>query len=281
MTSVLIINDEKKEAQRFAAETIELLQSNKHTVIMLEKEAKTIKKPELSASRDQLANSDLIIVLGGDGTILRAIKEVNYTETPIVGVDLGRLGFLATVRPERLAHSIERFIKKEYLIKKKRMLEWKIKNDDKVLLSGLALNDIAISRFGSQRILRCEVGINDKHFFTYPADGIVFASPTGSTAYSFSAGGPAVSTDCDVYIMTPVSAHSLFNRSIIFASDDSVRVKVNREAFILCDGQDIINERFNSLDVKLSDKFINFVDFEENGFYVALKKLATSDESLQ
>lgn len=278
MKSALIINNEKEEAQHFAVETIEFLQANKHAVVMLEKEAEAVKKSELAAPREQLADSDLIIVLGGDGTILRAIREVNYTKTPFIGVNLGRLGFLATVRPEELVYSIERFVKNEFITKRKRMLEWKIKQDDKVLLAGMALNDIAISRFGNRRIIRCEVFINDKYFSTYPSDGIVFASPTGSTAYSFSAGGPVVSPDCEAYIMTPISAHSLFNRSVILAPDDIVKIKVDKEAFVLCDGQDIIGEKFNSLNIGLSDKYINFVDFEENGFYGALKKLAIPDE---
>lgn len=276
MNVALIINGKKEKAKQLATKAVKFLQDNKCNVAMPKEEAEDLEMSEFAASKERLANSDLVIVFGGDGTILRAVREVNYSNAPFIGVNLGKLGFLATVQPEKLTGSIELFLRGKYLVKKKRMLEWDIMQDSKTLVSGMALNDIAISRFRNQRLIRCEVYINGTHFFTYPSDGIVFASPTGSTAYSLSAGGPLVAHNCEVYIMTPVSPHSLFNRSIILAPNDKVEVKVEKDTFVLCDGQDVAKDEFSSLRVGLSDKYINFIDFPDNSFYAALKnKLIT------
>lgn len=281
MTVTLVINEMKDKARSLASKAVDILASKGHVTLMLKEEAAVIGKPELAAANDQLANSDLLMVLGGDGTILRAAREIKGLKAPLLGVNLGTLGFLATVEPDSMEKAVDDFGNGDYFLTRKKMLDWQVLKNSDILFQGQSLNDAAISRQGNQRIIQCDIYVNDKYFLSYAADGIIFASPTGSTAYSLSAGGPLVAPQCEVLIMTPVSPHSLFDRSVLISPKDTVRVQLNKEASLICDGQTIVGNDFDSVKVSLSDKYIDFVEFEGHGFYRSLREKLRINEPLQ
>lgn len=281
MKIALVINEGKEKAKQLAGKAVSQLSEKGHKILMLRAEATAIGKPELTAKADDLAVADLVIVLGGDGTILRAARAIKDVKAPFLGVNLGTLGFLSTVEPESIEEAVERFAKQDFFLTRKKKISWKVSKENDLIASGDSLNDITISRHGNQRIIQCDIYVNDQDFLSYAADGIIFASPTGSTAYSLSAGGPLVSPECDVLVMTPVAPHSLFDRSILLSPKDKVKVSLKMEAFISCDGQSVIRNSFDEVEVCLSDNYIDFVEFEYQRFYKALREKLRINEPLQ
>ena len=183
-------------------------------------------------SRDANINSDVsegcdaVIVLGGDGTIMRVAKKCKEYAIPIMGVNAGHLGFLAQTGVDDLDEALKRLIDKDYSLEKRMMLTGKVIRNGEVIYEGEALNDVCITRGGSLQILNLSTYVNDRYLKAYAADGVIISTPTGSTGYNLSAGGPIVEPDADMILLTPIAAHTLMNRSILFSSKDSVSVVV-------------------------------------------------------
>jgi NAD+ kinase len=184
-------------------------------------------------------DSDFLVVLGGDGTILGVARDAAEFETPLLGINLGHLGFLAEVETMEIFHSLEVILNNNIEIEKRLMLEASICSSN-ISRTFYALNDIIITRGTLSRIITLETYINDHYVTTISGDGLIAASPTGSTAYSLSAGGPIVSPELSVIELTPICPHSLFNRSMIISDSEIVRVELleNRgDTYLTIDGQ--------------------------------------------
>ncbi|MDW7652294.1 MAG: NAD(+)/NADH kinase, partial [Bacillota bacterium] len=183
---------------------------------------------------------DMIIVLGGDGTILRAARHFTGTNLPILGVNLGQMGFLAEVEPPRLETALQKLLDGHYKVRHRLMLSARVFRDDRPVAEYTALNDIVISKGPFSRIIYLDTYVNDKHLESYPSDGIIVATPTGSTGYSLSAGGPIVNPALDVMIITPICPHLLHHRSVIVSSSERVSIKTwtrQSEVILTVDGQ--------------------------------------------
>lgn len=195
-----------------------------------------------SFSRDIIySNSDVVIVLGGDGTILNIARQASAYQVPLFGINLGHLGFLAEAEISDMYLSLERIISGDYFIEKRMMLEACVDDPDLCMKELTALNDISVIKGMHSRMVRFSVFINDSFFELYSADGIVISTPTGSTAYSLSAGGPIVSPELKVLIITPICPHTLHNRPIVVSDKDEVRIEIcedNPEVMLSVDGQD-------------------------------------------
>lgn len=195
-----------------------------------------------SYSRDMIySNSDVVIVLGGDGTILNIARQASAYKVPLFGINLGHLGFLAEAEISDMYLSLERIISGDYFIEKRMMLEACVDDPDLCMKELTALNDISVIKGMHSRMVRFSVFINDSFFELYSADGIVISTPTGSTAYSLSAGGPIVSPELKVLIITPICPHTLHNRPIVVSEKDEVRIEIcddNPEVMLSVDGQD-------------------------------------------
>lgn len=184
-----------------------------------------------------LENSDIIVSLGGDGTILSTARLVGHREIPILGVNLGKLGFLAEVSPEEIFDFIKKVCNGEYRIEERMALEASVRGNDGKYF---ALNDIVIDRAGSTRVVDIETYINDEYLITYTADGLIISTPTGSTAYSLAAGGPIVTPSSHVITLTPICPHTLTARSIVIPDDSVIRIKIEyyeKDILITADGQ--------------------------------------------
>lgn len=177
-------------------------------------------------SPKDLEGVDCLLVLGGDGTILRVAKHLVDSDLPIVGINMGHLGYLAEVDKENVTEALDALCNGEYTTENRMMLSGKVYKEGREVCSSNALNDIIISRGGSPQILNFEVKVNGKVLKKYRADGVILATPTGSTAYNLSAGGPIVEPGADMTLLTPISPHTMLSRSIVFNAEDEIEVTI-------------------------------------------------------
>ncbi|MCR5398045.1 MAG: NAD(+)/NADH kinase [Lachnospiraceae bacterium] len=174
---------------------------------------------------------DGIIVLGGDGSFLQVARECAGSGVPILGVNLGAIGFLAEAYPDNIESSLDRLLTDDYEVSNRMMLTASINekgNDTGVINANItpALNDITVTRCGSLQIMKFNIYVNDRFLCELRADGVILATPTGSTGYNMSAGGPIVEPQADIIVLTPICAHTLNIRSIVLSPDDEVTVEI-------------------------------------------------------
>jgi len=184
---------------------------------------------------------DLIFVLGGDGTLLQAARHVCLYGLPILGINMGRLGFLTEVEISDIDRALNSLICDDYYIERRMMLKARLIRHKSADCELIALNDIAIAKASFARIIHLKVFINDEFVNYYPADGILVSSPTGSTAYSLSAGGPIISPGMECILITPICPHALNARSIVTDCRDEIRIVVadkSRDVLLTIDGQE-------------------------------------------
>jgi NAD+ kinase len=192
-----------------------------------------------SVDRDQLWKyGEVLVSLGGDGTMLAAARAIGPNGIPILGVNLGSLGFLTEVRLEELEKSLDKVKKGEFFIEKRMVLEAKVEGKESVNLWGL--NDIVIDKGNFARVIEMDLHAQEEFVCSYSADGLIISTPTGSTAYSMAAGGPIINPKNNAIIATPICPHSLALRPMIFSENETLRIKVesfHREFMVTADGQ--------------------------------------------
>lgn len=169
---------------------------------------------------------DCAIVLGGDGTIIRAARELSKIDVPILGINLGTLGYLAEVEYNEIEEAIRCVIEGNYRIEERMMLTGGIYSAGDYIGCDIALNDVVVSRNGYSRIISTNIYVNDEPVAKYMGDGIMISTPTGSTGYNLSAGGPIVKPNTSVMIITPICSHSMSNRSIVVSDSDEITIEV-------------------------------------------------------
>ena len=171
-------------------------------------------------------DADCMIVLGGDGTVLQAVRETKARQIPIIGVNLGTLGYMTEIEPSHLEESLERLLEGDYTRERRMMLGGRMQFSDGTVREGWALNDIVISRSGSLQIIRFHIYVNGQFLNRYHADGMIVTTPTGSTGYNLSAGGPLVEPGAELIMLTPICPHSLNQRSIILSPEDKIEIEI-------------------------------------------------------
>jgi NAD+ kinase len=184
---------------------------------------------------------DLVISLGGDGTMLRAVDLAQEVGVPVLGVNAGQLGYLTEVEPTDLADALERVIAGDYEVTERMVLEITVESKGPAGGKWNALNEAVLEKVHTGRLVRLDVEINGTPFTTYAADGVIVATPTGSTAYNFSARGPIVSPRHRCLLLTPVSPHMLFDRSLVLDPDETIRFVVgeDRSVVLTADGLEL------------------------------------------
>ncbi len=169
---------------------------------------------------------DCIIVLGGDGTLLQAAVDLAELDIPFLGINMGTLGFLTEVNKDGIKSALEKLIREEFTIEKRMMLLGRSYEAETVKDETRALNDIVITRRGSLQIINFNIYVNGQLLHRFHGDGVIVATPTGSTGYSLSAGGPIVEPKAELILLTPICPHSMHNRSIVLSSKDRVTVEI-------------------------------------------------------
>lgn len=220
----LAVHPTKAAALKVAAQLADWLASRELNVKIESESSEKIGKPELAGDEDEVYGADLVVVLGGDGTILRASRLAGPRQTPMLGVHFGQYGFITEIHPPEMKPALERVLKGDYEISERLMLRARLYRDEKEIGTWTAMNDVVVAKGPLARILRLRTYVDNKYLATYAADGIIVASPTGSTAYSLSAGGPVVNPDVDVMILTPICPHTLNARSLVLPGSESIQV---------------------------------------------------------
>lgn len=177
-------------------------------------------------AKDLPHDIEAMLVLGGDGTMLQAAGENACKNIPLIGVNLGTLGYLAEVEIENLEDALDKLIRDEFEVEERMMLCGRVEGQGYNKEISLALNDISITRCGSLQIISLKIFVNGKFLCRWNADGIIISTPTGSTGYNMSAGGPIVDPGADLILLTPICAHTLNARSIILKAEDIVEIEV-------------------------------------------------------
>lgn len=169
---------------------------------------------------------DAMLVLGGDGTVLQAVRETKTEHIPLIGINLGTLGFLAQIEPAGIEEALDRLIAGDYTREERMMLQGQAVFADGSVREGFALNDIVITRNGPLQMLKLNIYVNSRFLHQYQADGVIITTPTGSTGYSLSAGGPLIAPGAKLLMLTPICPHTLNQRSIIFSSEDVIEIEI-------------------------------------------------------
>ena len=179
------------------------------------------------ASRKEIGNQcDLAIVVGGDGTILNAVRSLSHTQVPLLGINVGRLGFLADISPEELETSLDEILNGSYREEQRFLLEMQVIRDGKLIFEGDAFNDVVVHIRDVARMIEFETRINDEFVNHQRADGIVVSTPTGSTAYALSSGGPILHATLDAITLVPISPHTLSSRPLVINADSQIKILI-------------------------------------------------------
>ena len=193
--------------------------------------------------RDIAGQADLIIAVGGDGTMLYAAGLAGQHDVPLLGINRGRLGFLADVTPDEMLQSLDRILDGEYLQESRMLLDARLVKIDGSVVTAVALNDIVLQRHGTGRMVDFETSIDSKYVNTHSGDGLIIATPTGSTAYALSCGGPIIEPQLDAVVVVPVCPHTLSDRPIVVPANLEVEVRLiermDTQADVAADGASI------------------------------------------
>lgn len=219
---------------------------------------------------------DLLISIGGDGTILRAITYVGDRSIPIIGINTGRLGFLATIQNNQIENALDSIFKGDYKISERSLLsiETEPRNKDLTQLN-FALNEIAVSRKNTTSMITVNTHLNGEYLTTYWADGLILSTPTGSTGYSLSCGGPVITPDAKSFVITPIAPHNLSARPLVIPDDTEIQLKVDgREDFYLISLDSRIATLHNStiVTIKKAAFKIKMIELPSESFIDTLRK---------
>lgn len=218
-------------------------------------------------------DTQCVIVVGGDGTLIAAARDTIELSLPILGINAGKLGFLTDVEPDMLDSAVQALVRDRYEIEERMMLSGRvIAADGRDKCKNTALNDVVINRKGSLRVIEYGVWVNDKFLSSFSADGIIVCTPTGSTGYSLSAGGPIIEPMSHIICITPICPHTLNTRSIVLSDEDSIRIETSdKETEVNFDGRVSFDlAAFDSVEITRSDHAARIMRINEESFLTIL-----------
>jgi len=236
----IIANPRKPEVKETVQRIINWAEKNKVEFYLGQELTPLIEHKEKAFPRDELPRkAEVIISLGGDGTMLASARAVGKRGNPILGINLKSFGFLTEIAADDLENTLNRILKKDYRVEQRMVLKAQIVDEDESDL--YALNDVVIDKGGVARLIQMHLFDNEEFICSYSADGLIVSTPTGSTAYSLASGGPIINPRLNAIIVTPICPHTLASRPIIFLENDRLKVKVEstgeRDAVLTADGQ--------------------------------------------
>jgi NAD+ kinase len=219
---------------------------------------------------------DLLIAIGGDGNLLRATRCVAGNSVPLIGVNRGRLGFLTDVKPEQMISVLDAVLDGDYLEEERLMLEANIVDSQGNSETLNALNDVVLQKVNSGRILEFTTSVDGHYVNTHGGDGLIVATPTGSTAYALSCGGPIIRPDVDALVMVPICPHTLSDRPLVIKSSSTVSVQLRAEAeeqaLVTCDGEELAYlEASQTLSICRSDQPVTLLHPKDYNYYELLR----------
>lgn len=239
----IVSNQTREGVNDTLAQTVAFLIRQNIDVVVGESAAGMFSHPDVRfvPEEDVSKERDLVIAIGGDGTMLRCGKAAFIDEVPILGINLGRLGFLTDISPRQLESALEPILAGKFEDDQRTVLNCEVVRDDDVVASSPGLNDVVIQKWNTARLITLDTSVDGRFVHSQRSDGMIVSTPTGSTAYALSGGGPIVHPELSVVVLVPICPHSLTNRPIIVGDDASIEVAVNTEtsdqAHVTCDGE--------------------------------------------
>jgi NAD+ kinase len=294
---LLVAHRQRADASSLALAAADWLEQRGHVAFMVPEDAEALALPQLRRDLDP-TSADLVISLGGDGTMLRSVQLLEGAPVPIIGVNVGLLGYLSEVEPHALTSALERFVagpapdRGDWELDERMMVDVTVARRAHIGAGATtvqpaggerwrALNEAVLEKYESGHTVRLAVSIDDAPFTSYAADGLIVATPTGSTAYSLSARGPVVSPRHRALLLTPVSPHMLFDRSLVLDPDELIEVEVlgHRPVAVSVDGQRVaLLAEGDTVRFSASPATARFVRFGRRRFHQILKtKFGLSD----
>ncbi len=272
----IIANIEKPGTKEVLTSLVEWLEAKRAKFALEEGLVPLVGRKELAYPREEVpTHSDMIIALGGDGTLLAAARAVGNRGTPILGVNLGRLGFLTELKPKEIFPTLERIWQGNYSLEERMVLRVVISSKPGAPIF-YALNDLVIDKGSFSRVIQLETFLNGESLSTFSADGLIISTPTGSTAYSLSAGGPIINPRMEAIIITPICPHSLSVRPMVISQEETFEVAVysdHNSAMLTIDGQ--VGYELSSGDrvrIVKGDYKVTLVHSTDQSFYQVLRE---------
>ncbi len=220
--------------------------------------------------------SDFVVVLGGDGTILRVSRNAAIYKTPVLGINFGTLGYLADVERNDAIEALTKVMENRYKVEKRMMIEAVVEHNGSFYKMNPALNEVCITNLGFSRMIILNIEINNKFVDTVRADGIIISTPTGSTAYNLSAGGPILNPQTELMTITHICPHTLYSRPLVVSGNDEVKIRVvgnDNDIQVTCDGQISVPLKDGDVvSVKKSDYYTSIIKTTNMNFYDILRR---------
>ena len=272
----LIVNKEKENAEKGAEMIAEYL-SRQGCECLWDQEPPDTSEYRYTDGRKVPQETECVIVLGGDGTLIQASRDLAGRNLPLFCVNMGHLGYLTQICCERdILTAMDDLLADRYRLEHRMMLQGRVISDGRTVAEDIALNDIILGRMGLHT-LKYDLYVNGEFFNEYTADGMIMATPTGSTAYNLSAGGPIAAPESDLIIMTPICPHTLNSRSIVLSSENRIMLKVtggeDREQFLSFDGDTVVKlRRGDRIEVERSEITTTLVQLSQVSFLENIRK---------
>ena len=267
-------NISKRRAGEIVDRIFNFYQNKNVRLVMPATEARQFRKDEYGLPCVERVHVDMALSIGGDGTLLGVCRRFSGQNVPVCGINLGTLGFLADIEPRELESRLAKILAGQYRVENRLLLSGYIRNELGEKFLGNAINDVVITKGGVARMLRLGLHINQTHLMDYQADGIIVSSPTGSTAYSLSAGGPILNPTIRALLLTPICAHTFQMRPLIVNEDDEVLIKISaaQDIMVTLDGQ--VSHKIQPNDdvvIRKAKDAAHIVKFDDKNYYDVLK----------
>ncbi|MBE3584679.1 NAD(+)/NADH kinase [Desulfofundulus thermocisternus] len=281
----LVVNLGKQEVAPLVEQIIDWLTARGCRVVMAHDTASALGHSEMGLPREQLVQiAEVMLVLGGDGTLLRCAREAAPRGIPLLGINFGHLGFLTEIDAPELWPGLEKLLAGRYSVEERMMLEARVLRGGQMVQQVTGLNDAVITKGAFARLIFLETYVDEQLVTTYPADGLIVATPTGSTAYSLSAGGPLVTPELDLMVVTPICPHSLWARPLVIKATSQVKVIIRSklgEVMLTVDGQQGYKLEFNDMVlIRQSAHRARLIRLKKRSFFYLLRQKLSEGERL-
>ncbi len=273
----IIINSSKDEAVSCAKDVIRIFFEEEAQIIINSSYRDRIPDVMYRDTPDEIVrDSDAVVTIGGDGTIIRAGKICARENKPLIGVNLGRVGFVAGIEKYEL-ELLRKIVSGDFKIQKRMLMDCTVHKENEEDQKYTVLNEVTLQRDVSSSVIDLEVDLNGEKIITYRADGIIFSTATGSTAYSFSAGGPVIEPDMECMLLNPICPHALSSRQVIFSRDSVLNVRITgtrtKSCYLVTDGKIIMElDRTRYIELKRSEQTLDLIVLKEKNFYTLLNE---------
>lgn len=272
----IIVKPHTNNIREITLDIINYLKSNNKNIILEKRAAEVLDSKEFSDDSEIREEADLLVVLGGDGTLISAIRLLQDKDTPVMGINLGRLGFLTDTKLENAKATLDEVFSGNFSIEKRMKFDITVKKGDNTTFKTKVINDLVINKGALARIIDIDVSVDNLFMNTYRADGIIVSTPTGSTAYTLAAGGPIVYPTLNSIIVTPICPHALSHRPIVLHETSKLQIKVRNlddKVFITCDGQEGKKMEANeTVYVEKSNSSANLIVTKHHNYFTLLKE---------